>query len=117
MPASLAAALNEGNARVTPGKSSDVVVNGMSSEPKNSASTAAAAPLKVLCPETHSGNGGVTSKGVHEPSATVSGFPSVSALRMAVIGRQKLYRYLQSQATIPASARAKLSNAKRRAFS
>src|SRR5437870_2371463 len=102
MPASSAAWENELKLRVTPGRSSESVVKGVLSEPKKAASTTAAAPLKVLWPEMYSGNGGVTSSGVQVESLTVSGLPSVSALRMAVMGRQKSKAYLQSQAMMPA---------------
>ena len=85
--------------------------------PKKSASTVAAAPLNVLWPEVYSGKGGVISRGVQFTSGSVAGFPSVSAARMAVMGRQKLTAYLQSQHRIAASAAAMLSRAKRRAFS
>src|SRR4051812_2299340 len=56
-------------------------------------------PAAQLWPDGYSGNGGVTSggaatgvagskSGVHVGSAVVAGLPSVSASRMAVIGRQ-----------------------------
>jgi hypothetical protein len=59
------------------------------SGPKKELKTTSAAPLKVLWPETYSGKFGVVSKGAHDGSASVSGWPSVSAARMAVTGRQK----------------------------
>src|SRR6267142_2882869 len=86
------------------------------SVPKKLFSTAAAAPLKLEWPETYVGNGGVTISGVQDGSALVSAFPSVSAARMAVIGRQKLVSYLASQAMVAASAIATFSSANRRAF-
>src|SRR5213596_2839578 len=58
------------------------------------------APVAQACPEGWSGKGGVTSRGgwqtgvagsnsgSHVGSATVAGLPSVSASRIAVIGRQ-----------------------------
>ena len=48
-----------------------------------------AAPMTLLRPLVQSGYGGVASKGVQTVSASVSGFSSVSASRIAVIGRQK----------------------------
>ena len=61
------------------------------------------APAAQLWPDGFSGNGGVASgacpaatgvagsnSGVHVGSAVVAGLPSVSASRMAVIGRQEL---------------------------
>src|ERR1044071_633583 len=116
MPASCAACEKELKVRGVPGMSSDVVVNEMSSEPNTTPSTAAAAPLKVLWPEMYSGKFGVTRNGVHVGSLTVSGLPPISALGMAVIGRQKLKAYLQSQAMIAASASAMFKRANRRAF-
>src|SRR5437899_1747616 len=50
-------------------------------------------------------------------SGSVSGLPSVSALRMAVTGRQKSKAYLASQAQMAASAMARFNNANKRAFS
>src|SRR5262245_35629766 len=96
---------------------SDFSVKVMLSVPKKPASTAAPAALNVLCPDVYDGNGGVGISGVQSLSATVSGLPSVSAARMAVTGRQKLYSYFASQATRTASARAMLSRANSRAFS
>ena len=50
-PASAAAAEKDEDFRVMPGKASDVACTRVSS-PKKSASTAAAAPLNVLWPDT-----------------------------------------------------------------
>src|SRR5215472_13008134 len=55
--------------------------------------------------------------GVQFGSAGVSGLPSVSAARIAVTGRQKLYVYLASQQAILVSAAARFNRAKRRALS
>src|SRR4051794_26193149 len=116
-PASSAASEKRLNERVTPGKVSEVVVKRTSSVPKKEARTAAAAPLKVLCPEVYDGKGGVVSSGAQLGSGAVSGLPSRSASWMAVTGRQKAKLYLQSQQVMPASARAMLSRANRRALS
>src|SRR5260221_8311845 len=116
MPASGDAAEKESKLRVTPGSTSEAVVNGMSSVPQNAVSAAAAAPLNVLWPEMYSGKFGVTSSGVHVASLTVPGLPSLSAFGMAVTGRQKLKAYLQSHATMPASASAMFNSANSRAF-
>src|SRR2546425_5547217 len=110
IPASCAAALKEEKLRTTPGISSDSVVKGMS-PPKRAASTAAAAPLKVLCPDVYSGNGGVTSSGVQPASFSVSTGGSRSPLRIAVTGRQNSNLYLQSQEMIAASASAMFKSA------
>jgi hypothetical protein len=85
--------------------------------PKALVNTALAAPLKVLCPETYSGKGGVLIKGNQLASGLVLIFPSSSPFRIAVIGLKVLWVYLVSQAAIPASARATLSWAKMRALS
>src|SRR5438067_3267826 len=85
------------NDRVTPGRPSELKVKGMASVPKKAASTAADAPLTPLWPELYDGWAGVTRNGAQAVSAVVPGLPSVSAARMAVTGRQKLYLYLASQ--------------------
>src|SRR6266478_5651379 len=98
MPASSAADQMLLNLRVTSGRPSEVVANLILSVPKDSASTAAAAELNVLCPETYAGNGGVFRSGSH--------FSSASASRIAVIGRQNSNVNLITQQRMPASARA-----------
>src|SRR5262249_35363340 len=109
-PASSAAAEKREYDRVTSGKPSDVLVKRTSLVRKKPASTVAAAALNVLWPDVYDGNGGVVSSGVQSRS-------SESTSRMACTGRQTLNLYLQSQQPMPASARAKLSSANRRAFS
>src|SRR5919204_4470952 len=104
------------NDRVTPGRLSVLKVRGMASVPKKAARTAALAPLMPLWAEMYDGWAGVTRNGVQAGSAAVSGLPSVSAARMAVTGRQKLYVYLASQTAKRASACARLSRANSRAF-
>jgi hypothetical protein len=47
------------------------------------------AAVPQACPDGYSGNGGVTSRGIHAGSAPVRGLPSVSASWIAVTGRQK----------------------------
>src|SRR5262245_8910802 len=117
MPASAAASLKRWNERTTPGMASEVEVKLTSSVPKNFASAAAAAPLKVLCPDTYDGKGGVFNSGVHCGSAASFSFFNSAALRMAVTGRQKSHLNLHSQQQMPASARATFKSAKSRAFS
>src|SRR5215207_5541118 len=97
MPASFAASPNLENDLVTPGRPSDLVVNRTRSVPKNSARTAAAAPLNELCPLVYAGNGGVSNNGVQSGSATRAGLFNLSASRIAVTGRQTSKRNLQSQ--------------------
>ena len=54
--------------------------------------------------------------GSHVGLGSVCGFPSVSASRTAVTGRQKLYVYLASKKAIAVSAKLILRSAKRRAL-
>src|SRR5262245_2091608 len=89
----------------------------MASLPKKAARTAADAPLTPLWPELYDGWAGVARNGAQAGSAAVSSLPSVSAARMAVTGRQKLYVYLLSQMANVLSAPATLSRANSRAFS
>src|SRR5262245_5616795 len=108
MPASSAADQRPSNLRVTPGRSSDVVAKRILSLPNDSASDAAAAELKVLCPLMYAGDGGVVNKDVH-----FSSDPS----RMEVMGLKKSKVNLITQQRIPASARLMFRCAKSRAFS
>src|SRR4051794_16811986 len=125
---SISASERRGKVRVVP----DLLlltVKPTRSVPKKYCSVSTMAPAAQLWPEGCSGNGGVTSpggeatgvagsnKGVHDGLAAVSGLPSVSASRMAVIGRQKFQWYLLFQQPIAASAAARLVMASRRALS
>src|SRR5258706_1241610 len=58
------------------------------SVPKNAWSVLTMALDTQLWPDGCSGKGGVASNGVQVGSATVAGFPSLSASRIAGIGRQ-----------------------------
>src|SRR6266704_3261811 len=102
MPASSAACWKFANDRVYGCDRSPRDVNG-TLPPSKSLSTVAAPPLKVLWPEVYVGNGGVANSGVQVGSAVVAGLPSMSALRIAVTGRQSWYVYLESKHAIPAS--------------
>src|SRR5258707_7028611 len=81
----------------------DLLLNALKpilSVPKKFRSVCTNAPVAEACPEGWSGKGGVTSDGRTQTgvdgsnngsqvgSATVAGLPSVSASRIAVIGRQ-----------------------------
>lgn len=55
-------------------------------------------------------------RGIHAGSCTVSGLPSLSASRIAVIGRQSSNQYFASQQDMIASACAMFSTANSRAF-
>ena len=103
-----------------PGRSSDVKVKGELS-PNMAARIDAAEPLTVEWPDGYSGCGGVpdgraSSHGVHAVSGSVLALPSVSAKRIAVIGRQNTYRYLRSKQAIAASAMETPNKANRCAF-
>src|SRR5919202_571623 len=96
------------------------------SVPKNSCIACRVALLVQLCPDGWSGNGGVDSggtvgvdgsnNGFHAGSASVAGFPSLSASWIASIGRQKFQWNLSFQQPIAPSAAARLVIAYRRAF-
>ncbi len=64
--------------------------NTMLSVPKKFDSTPAAAALKVLCADTYSGKAGAVTSETQFVSCTVAGLPSVSASRMAAMGRHRL---------------------------
>src|SRR5215469_10069713 len=117
---SAVAAEKLGKERV-PGRISDVTENAVFS-PNAAARIYAAEPLTVECPDGYSGCGGVpggkaSNHGVHPGSGSVLAFPSVSPRRIAVIGRQNTYRYLESQHAIAASAIVTFSKANKCAFS
>ena len=67
----------------------------MWSVPKNRIKTWAAAPPSTAWAESWSGMGGVGTNGVQVGSAAVSGLPSVSAVWMAVTGRQIVVEVLR----------------------
>src|SRR5579864_5870322 len=94
-PASVAAAWNPSNDRVTPGSASDDTVRCVSGS-KKAESTVAAASLIALCAPGYEGSAAVVTRGFQFGSATVAGLPSVSARRIAVIGRLNWYVYLAS---------------------
>src|SRR5512133_2338530 len=58
-----------------------------------------------------------SNSGFHVASWSVAALPSISAFRIAVIGRQKFQWYLSFQALISASAELRSSSANRRALS
>ena len=104
-----------GNERV-PGRDSEVTVNELFS-PKMEARMNAAEPLIEAWAEGYSGKAGVpglkkSSQGSHVGSASAGVRPS----RIAVIGRQKLKRYLESQQAMTASAIVMFNKANRWTF-
>src|SRR5262245_20645276 len=76
--------------------------------------TWAIAPVSSLWADGYSGCGGVARKESQFGSGVIR---NPSALRMALIGRQKLYVYLESQQAIAASAAAMFRRANIRALS
>src|SRR4029453_14278521 len=81
--------------RSTPGRTSEVTAKAPLL-PKNLDSTSAPAALTTACAPGEGGSRGVVASGVQFGSAAVAAFPSLSAARIAVIGRQKWYVYLPS---------------------
>lgn len=99
-----------------PGRDSEVTVKEVWS-PKNDARMTAAEPLIEAWAEGYSGKAGVpglkkSSQGSHLGSASAGVSPS----RIAVIGRQKPWRYLESQQAMTASAMVTLAGEKRAAL-
>jgi len=84
--------------------------------PNSASSTAPTAAALTQCAHGYSGCIGVSTSGNHAGSWAVASLPSMSPLRMAVTGRQKLCAYLPSNTATNASDAAMLTRAKRRAF-
>src|SRR5947209_15153988 len=103
---------------VTPGAVALVVaISGTSTVPSAALTTPATAPLRMQCAHGYSGCIGVLSIGCHAASRSVAELPSISPLRIAVIGRQNAYLYLASMTAIVASASAAVITAMKRALS
>src|SRR3954467_5951480 len=88
-----------------------VSVHAMSSVPYTRRRISAAAPALMVRPQVKSGYAGVTINDSQFGSAAVAGLPAVSAARIAVMGRQKLYVYLVSYTAAELSESATLSRA------
>src|SRR5688572_18926628 len=71
----------------------------------------------AVSPDGWSGYGGAAIREVQVASGSVAALPSSAAPRIAVIGRQKLYRALSRQVTISASAAFVYARANSRAWS
>src|SRR5215813_11138409 len=83
------------NERVMPGYGlALVMVKLIWSVPKKRAIISAQAAPRTAWSDGYSGWLGVSRYEFHAGSAAVCGLPSFAPLRMAVTGRQKLYRYL-----------------------
>src|SRR5260221_6222651 len=104
--------------RVTPGAVGLVISIGPTRPTPNSgSSTAATAPALMQCAHGYSGCIGVSTNGTQLGSGAVASLPSLSPLRIAVTGRQKLKAYLASNTATKASVAAMLTSAKSLAFS
>src|SRR3954447_11349087 len=93
--ASSAASVKLWNERSTPGTALEVALK-EKSLPYWDGSILAGAALMVPCAPGYAGSRAVADSGVQFGSAVVSGLPSLSALRIAVTGRQNAYVYLAS---------------------
>src|SRR5947207_5780735 len=94
-----------------------MATSGMSAMPSIASMALARAELMMQCANGYSGCIGVLSIGCHVASCSVASLPSMSPLRMAVIGRQKAYLYLASMTAIAASASAAVVTVMKRALS
>src|SRR5207253_545453 len=83
-----------------------MATSGMSAVPSIVSMALATAELMMQWAHGYSGCIGVLSIGCHVASRSVASLPSMSPLRMAVIGRQNAYLYLASMKAIAASASA-----------
>src|SRR5712671_2150335 len=103
---------------VTPGAVGLVIATcGMSAVPRAASMAEAIAPLMMQCAHGYSGCIGVLSIGCQVALRSVAGLPSMSPLRIAVIGLQNSYLYLASKSAMPASASAIEANAMKCALS
>src|SRR6266478_6313073 len=81
--------------RVTPGAGGLVMVNaGMGPAPNSDSRTALAAADVMQCAQGYSGWRVVSMVGCQSGTRLVASLPSISPLRIAVMGRQKLVRVL-----------------------
>src|SRR5215813_14677612 len=101
--------------RVTPGAVALVMETSGMSLPNRLCRTTAAAADVMQWAHGYSGCIGVSPSGTHDASRGVAALPVVSALRIAVSGRQKLYAYLASITAMMASLPAMATRASRRA--
>src|SRR5436305_2254050 len=89
---------------VTPGAVGLVIaISGTSVLPSAASTTDATVPLRMQCAHGYSGCIGVLSIGCQLASRAVAGLPSISPLRIAVIGRQNSYLYFASNTATKAS--------------
>src|SRR6185503_2801027 len=97
----------------TPGTAALVIeITGTSPVPNSASSTAPTAADEMQCAHGYSGCSGVSSSGNHSGTASVASLPSMSARRIAVIGRQNAYAYLASNTATNESMAATFAIAK-----
>src|SRR6187551_1100014 len=102
----------------TPGTAALVIeMAGISPVPSKASSTAPTAADEMQCAHGYSGWSGVSSSGSHNGAASVASLPSMSARRIAVMGRQKAYSYFASNTATNESMAATLASANSRARS
>src|SRR6185436_5805370 len=102
----------------TPGTAALVIdMTGTSPVPNSASSTAPTAADEMQCAHGYSGCSGVSSSGNHSGTASVAALPSMSARRIAVIGRQNAYAYLASNTATNESMAATFASANSRARS
>src|SRR5262245_19295656 len=94
-----------------------MLTSGISAVPSIASMALATAELTMQCAHGYSGCIGVLSIGCQVATRSVAALPSMSPLRIAVIGRQNPYLYLASITAIMASASAAVITAMKRALS
>src|ERR1700693_1667311 len=92
-----------------------MTISGISAVPSAISIVVASALLTMQWAQGYSGCIGVLSIGCQVASRSVAGLSSMSPLRIAVIGRQKLHWYFASITAMPASAVATAVRAMNRA--
>src|ERR1700730_10519376 len=103
---------------VTPGAVGLVMaISGISAVPSTALTAPATEPLWMQCAHGYSGCIGVGAIGCQVATRSVAGLPSISPLRIAVIGRQKLQWYFASNAAMLASVSPTDTSAINRALS
>src|SRR5262245_35280696 len=102
----------------TPGTAALVIATtGTSPAPSKASSTPPTAADEMQCAQGYSGCSGVSSSGNHSGAASVASLPSISARRIAVIGRQNAYSYFASNTATNESMAATFASANNRARS
>src|SRR5258706_3830702 len=100
----------------TPGAVELVIVNGWGPVPNSDSNTALTVLEVIQCPQGYSGCNGVSISGSQPGSRVVASLPSMSPLRIAVIGRQKLKLYFASKSAILEASTANSTSANKPAF-